>query len=177
MSVLNYTIRVPNFGLILFYLIFIIAIPFIFLIRKYVNGLLYYGLLILGLANIFTQTGHPYIFQNLYREKKENVISWYSTNLLNLIALINIIIILYIKTINQDEEKFPLISLILIIVNTFLLSTKGIKIVMQKADIAVESRKYNLHKFIFGFIALIVIMIFNYFILKASKLIEFTNIY
>ena len=65
---LNICLKLPNVGLVTFYLVFVLLLPmFIINFSEQGSGFLkYYFPMLVAFANLLTLSGSPYIFQNLY---------------------------------------------------------------------------------------------------------------
>ena len=76
-------------GLISWYAIFIFIIPFLIIRSKSFNVLKYYLPIIDLLANIFSVSGkeNKQVFKDVYSLSPNNIISFISTNFINLLAL------------------------------------------------------------------------------------------
>ena len=180
MSLLNICLKLPNLGLITYHVVFVIIIPFILISLNQVDALKYYWPIIVALAVTFTQTGKPFIFQNLYNSQPKNLVSFISTNLINLVAVMGIIwqaTNYYSST--QNLEKTILIGLILFAI-TFPLAREGTEFVIRKGDEFMKNRIntakiYNSHKFIFGFFYIILLLGIQLVLLNLTKKIEVSS--
>ena len=86
----NTNIEVHHYiGLISWYLIFIVIIPFLIIHSKSFNELKYYLPIIDLIANIFSVSGkkNKQVFKDVYSLSPNNIVSFISTNFINLLAL------------------------------------------------------------------------------------------
>lgn len=171
MNYLNICLKLPNIGLVTFYLIFILLIPMVIINFSAINNLQYYFPILVAFANVLTLSGSPYIFQNLYSLNPKNIVSTMSTWIINLIALSGIIwqTLEYSKyelRVNRDPNISILYGLVLMGI-TFVVSTIGIKALLDQVDkwqnknkkqVKGEQINNNWNKFIFGAIAIIMIV-------------------
>ena len=171
MNYLNICLKLPNIGLVTFYLIFVLLIPMLIINLSAINNLQYYFPILVAFANVLTIAGSPYIFQNLYKINPKNIISSVSTWVINIIALSGIIwqILEYSKyelRVNKDPYISILYGLVLMGI-TFIVSTIGIKALLDQVDkwqnknkniIAGEQKNNNWNKFMYGAIAIIMII-------------------
>jgi len=189
---LDLIVRIPNFGLIIFYIIFIILIPLLIYYSKpiFINNVLpFYSIIILGLASILTSSGHPYIFQNLYPIKITNSLSWISKNFISLMSICGILLGTkedYLNKIKQykgqassnlnsqiikgNSKMYTFFKTFLLIITSLFFLPNAVNIVIDRIDILMEKKKrefsFNIHKFFAGLLVLILVFIVNYFILK-----------
>jgi len=168
---LDSLIRIPNFGLIIFYLTFIILLPILFYnYNIFLRDILpIYTVILLGLSATLTASGYPYIFQNLYPNEPKNNLGWISKNIISLFCIMGIL--LSIENFNSYKSKiYILLKILLMILTSIICLPKIINIVIDKMDILMETKKrefkFNIHKFFAGLIVLILVVIVNYFILK-----------
>ena len=91
MSFLNICLRIPNLDTIIFYIIFVIAIPAAFLANNDFNSLQYYLPALIMLAVTLTESGKPYLFKNLYPQEITNFSGFLSRNFINGLALVGLL--------------------------------------------------------------------------------------
>ena len=160
MNFLNLCLQLPNLGLIVYYVLFVIIIPFILISYQQRGTLKYYWPILVGLANVLTITGKPHIFNNLYVLQPENLASLVSTNIINMIAIMGIIwqcINIFNK--HESNNKAILAGIVMFFC-AFILSRDGIKVVMDRGDQIVEDQQMNKgYKLIVGFCTLMFIII------------------
>ena len=166
---LNICLKLPNIGLVTFYLVFVLLIPMLIFNFGEVSFLKYYLPILVAFANTLTLSGSPYIFQNLYSLQPKNMISSLSTLTINIIALSGIIwqITEYSKyeySVNKDPIITMFYGLVLMGI-TFLISTKGLKLYLEqidkwsnRADSRNKESRTNWHRLFFGLIFIILII-------------------
>jgi len=173
MNLLSICLKIPNLGLISFHIIFVIILPYLFLSFKQNDTLKFYWPVLIAIATIFTEVGKPFIFQNLYETVPKTLISFISSNIINLVAIMGIIwqSVTY-HTATQHLEKTLIMGMILFLI-TFPLARSGTTFVIKKWDNLVKNTnmntKYNQHKFIIGFVYLIFLVSIQ------MVLLNFTN--
>ena len=174
MNFLKVCLKLPNLGLLAFHIIFVIIMPYIFLAYDQINILQFYWPLLISLATIFTETGKPFIFNNLYSSNPKNFIEFVSSNIINVVAVMGIIWqSLNYYTSSQHKEKSIIISAILFLV-TFPLAREGTVFIIRKWDKFIRNRtdmnvKYNYHKFIIGFIYMIFLISIQVILLNLTS--------
>ena len=66
MNLLNLCLRIPNLGILLFFLIFIVIIPYILILNNSIIVLKFYLPMLVAFANLLTIAGKKEIFEDLY---------------------------------------------------------------------------------------------------------------
>lgn len=169
---LNVCLKLPNVGLVSFYLTFVVLLPMIIVTFTSQFGFLkYYLPILIAFANTLTLAGTPYIFQNLYVLNPKNFISWVSKNTINLIAVIGIFwqVLEYsqFETIKSTMPIYSIIYGLILIIITFVVSTSGLKLFLDQIDKWSDrknKRTYknqqndNWYKLAFGLIFIILII-------------------
>ena len=166
MNLLNICLKLPNIGLITFYLVFVFLIP---LSISYVGNyaiMKYYLPLLVALANLFTLVGSPHIFENLYQVYPNNSISIASTTILNCITIAGI----FWQTVEysglqKKGSKYAIIFGLILYFITFPLATHGLKSVVEQTDEIAKYKnretgeyKHNWHRLIFGLLYIIILL-------------------
>ena len=124
-----------NSGLIMYYLVFILIIPFILSTYGINTGMLpFYLPLMVVLANVLTLSGIP-AFQDLYKMKPDTKLSLISTHIINLVALIGVMwqSINQVTLYNNNVGAAAAYAVILFLV-TFPLARGGLKFILRHAD-------------------------------------------
>uniref|UniRef100_A0A6C0HM32 Uncharacterized protein n=1 Tax=viral metagenome TaxID=1070528 RepID=A0A6C0HM32_9ZZZZ len=91
MSFVNICLSIPNLDTIIFYLIFVIAIPATLFSSSDFETLKYYLPALVMLAVTLTESGKPNLFTNLYPQQITNFSSFLSRNIINGLALIGLL--------------------------------------------------------------------------------------
>ena len=80
MNLLNLCLRIPNLGILLYYLFFIVLNPYILIANSSMEILKYYMPLMVAFAHMLTLSGHKKLFGNLYEMEPKNFVSFVSSN-------------------------------------------------------------------------------------------------
>lgn len=91
MSFINLCLSIPNLDTIIFYLIFVIAIPLYLFSNSDFESLKYYLPALVMLAVTLTESGKPDMFTNLYPLEINNFSGFLSTNIINGLALVGLL--------------------------------------------------------------------------------------
>ena len=155
-------------GFISWYFIFIFLIPY-FIKVKYNFGHLKYYLPVLDLiANIFSvaSTRKIQIFKDLYSLSPNNVISFLSTNFINLLALIGVTWNGIDIAMKRKSIKIGIMVTVFMYVITYLLPTQGIPYIVHNLQKKIDKYfniDYNVDKIdIFGYLAGIIFIVILY---------------
>ena len=91
MNLLNLCLRIPNLGILIYYLFFIVLIPYILISNHSMAILKYYMPIMVAFAHMLSLSGHKKLFGNLYELQPTNFVAFLSTNFINLFALFGIL--------------------------------------------------------------------------------------
>ena len=80
MDLLNLCMKIPNLGILIFYLIFVIIIPYMLMASNSNDILKYYMPLLIAFANLLTLSGDKRVFGNLYQLQPDNFVAFISTD-------------------------------------------------------------------------------------------------
>jgi len=176
MNLIDYCVKIRNLDTLLFYVVILILL--------YVNKVQQSDIIknsiamqikafifivvilnILSVANVFTLSGYPHLFQNVYPQKPNNFIGWISKNIINILSLVFIFIcsisIFYIK-----KQLVPaLLFSVLIIITQFMLLTDGLRFLLLKIKNH-DKEKFNFKRFSVGLMLIIIISILEFFVFQ-----------
>ena len=118
MNLVNLCLRIPNLGILIFFLIFIVIIPYLLVLNKSIIVLKFYLPMLVAFANLLSRSGNKQIFENLYDLQPNNFVSFLSSNFINLFALFGILwqCLEYSKTRNGTVTKAVIYGTILFII-------------------------------------------------------------
>ena len=111
---------------ILWYIIFLGVIPLLITMIWSFDGLRYYIPFVDMIANTFASVGEDNLFRSLYSETPDDIFTYLSTNLLNLIALTGISWNSLTKAFKFKSIKIGIITAITMYIVTYLLPQRGI---------------------------------------------------
>lgn len=178
----NYTTNSDSYlyhhiGTILWYTVFIGIIPYLIVRFKGFDNLKYYLPVLDLIANIFSVSGpkNIQIFKDLYSLSPNNMISFISTNFINLLALTGVSWNgIYIAQKKKSIIQGVIVTIVMYIV-TYLIPTQGIpfmvnylqKKIDNKLGINYDKNKVDIIGYLGGFIFLIAIYSLETFIIKS----------
>jgi hypothetical protein len=163
-------------GLISWYAIFIFIIPFLIIRSKSFNVLKYYLPIIDLLANIFSVSGkeNKQVFKDVYSLSPNNIISFISTNFINLLALTGVAWNGVDVAIKRNSMLDGVLVMIIMYAVTYLIPTQGIpfavNFLQEKIDKALykkyDENKIDIYGYLGGIIVIIVLYTLEYNLIK-----------
>ena len=163
MNLLNLCLKIPNLGILLYYLIFVVIIPYVLIANSSLEILKFYMPMMVALAHLLTRAGHKKVFGNLYDLKPKNYISFISSNFINLFALFGILWQCVEHSKNTNDVSSSVIYGIVLFIIAIPFSRVGLKFVLDNADLYLKEKtdikyKYNWHLVVFGLLYIIFIL-------------------
>ena len=164
MNLLNLCLRIPNLGILLYFLFFIVLIPYILIANSNLQILKYYMPLMVAFAHMLSLSGHSKLFGNLYDLQPKNFVSFVSTNFINLFALFGILwqVISYAQADSTNIPRAVVYGIILFII-AFPMARQGMKFVRNNVDFYLRKKtemtfEYNWHLLTFGLVYIIFLL-------------------
>lgn len=164
MNLLNLCLRIPNLGILLYYLFFVVLIPYILVANSSMQILKYYMPMMVAFAHMLSLSGHKKLFGNLYDMKPKNFVSFVSTNFINLFALFGILwqCITYAQSDSSSLPRAIVYGIILFVI-VFPMARQGMKFVLDNVDLYLREKtemtfEYNWHLLVFGLIYIIFLL-------------------
>ena len=138
----NKSVKKHLVALLLWYCIFIIIIPLV--LRTEYNLMVYIPILDL-IANVFSSSGRPgnRLFQYVYKLSPDSLISFLSTNFINLIALTGVAMV-GTKYVLKTGNRWGGITIMLIMFSiTYLLPTQGLHWIVDTIEKKIDDFRFN----------------------------------
>lgn len=164
MNLLNLCLRIPNLGILLYFLFFIVLIPYILIANSSLQILKYYMPMMVAFAHMLSLSGHKKLFGNLYDLQPKNFVSFVSTNFINLFALFGILwqVITYAQADDSSISRAVVYGIILFII-AFPMARQGMAFVLQNVDYYLRKKtemtfEYNWHLLVFGLIYIVFLL-------------------
>lgn len=164
MDLLNLCMRIPNLGILIFYLIFVIIIPYMLIASNSNDILKYYMPLLIAFANLLTLSGDKRVFGNLYQLQPDNFVAFISTNFINLFALFGILwqCLEHSKKYNIDITLSVIYGAVLFII-AFPMARQGMAFILTHVDKYMRKTtdlkyNYNWHLITFGLLYIIFLL-------------------
>ena len=163
-------------GLISWYAIFIFIIPFLIIRSKSFNVLKYYLPIIDLIANIFSVSGkeNKQVFKDVYSLSPNNIVSFISTNFINLLALTGVAWNGVDVAIKRKSMLDGVLVMVIMYTVTYLIPTQGIpfavNFLQEKIDTALykkyDENKIDIYGYLGGIIVIIVLYTLEYNLIK-----------
>ena len=164
MNLLNLCLRIPNLGILLYFLFFIVLIPYILIANSSLQILKYYMPMMVAFAHMLSLSGHKKLFGNLYDLQPKNFVSFVSTNFINLFALFGILwqVITYAQADDSSIARAVVYGIILFII-AFPMARQGMSFVLKNVDYYLRKKtemtfEYNWHLLVFGLIYIVFLL-------------------
>lgn len=164
MDLLSLCLRIPNLGILIFYLIFIIIIPYVLMASKSNDMLKYYMPLLVAFANLLTLVGNKQVFGNLYQLQPNNFVAFISSNFINLFALFGILwqCIDHSRKYDLDVTRSVIYGTILFVI-AFPMARQGMVFILNNVDKYLKDTtelnyKYNWHLMTFGLLYIVFLL-------------------
>ena len=162
MNLVSLCLKIPNLGILLFYLIFIVIIPYLLIMNRSLVVLKFYLPMLVAFANLLSQVGNEKIFKNLYALRPDNFVCFLSSNFINLFALFGIL-----WQCIEFSRKYELTNSVIYGILLFILALPfaraGLKFVLDNIDTYLRGKtsveyKHNWHLIVFGLLYIIFIL-------------------
>jgi len=159
-------LTLPNIGLFVFYLIFILLVPLILIAINKSNLITIYLPLLVPIAIVISESGGRKVRQ-LYplKTNETKLIGKVSKLLLNFMAICGIMWMAVSNGINKNSLVYGVLSGIVLIGVVFLISPEFIPIVIREGDKYLEKKdakmKHNIHKYGIGLLFIIILYVFD----------------
>ena len=162
MDLISLCLKIPNLGILIFYLIFIVIIPYVLIYNQNISVLKYYMILMVAFAHLLTHISDKNLFGNLYQLHPREFVPFISANFINVFALFGILW----QSI-EFSRKYNLTNSVIYGILLFILALPfaraGLKFVLDHIDIYLKEKtdieyKYNWHLLVFGLFYIIFIL-------------------
>ena len=164
MDLLSLCLRIPNLGILIFYLIFVIIIPYVLMASNSNDMLKYYMPLLVAFANLLTLAGDKRVFGNLYQLQPNNFVAFISTNFINLFALFGILwqCLEHSRIYNIDITRSVIYGTILFVI-AFPMARQGMVFILTHVDKYLRETtelkyNYNWHLMTFGLLYIVFLL-------------------
>ena len=170
-SFINLCLRIPNLGAILFYLIFLIAVPIYIYSSGSTDLLKYYMPFTVMLAITLTESGKPNFFKTLYPMPSRSMGGFLSSNIINLFALVGILIQCIGIALYYNNLQVGVFIGAIAFAITFPIARTVLPFFIREGDLALRENtvfRYpgNWHKYFIGFAFIIALLGLEYVLIN-----------
>ena len=162
MDLVNLCLKIPNLGILIYYLIFIVIIPYVLIYSQNIGILKYYMTMMVAFAHLLTRVGDPKLFGSLYQLNPKEFVPFISTNFINIFTLFGIL-----WQCIEFSRKYSLSNSVIYGILLFILALPfaraGLKFVLDNIDKYLRGKteveyKHNWHLIVFGLLYIIFIL-------------------
>lgn len=162
MDLVNLCLKIPNLGILLYYLIFIVILPYILIYSNKIHLLKMYMPLMVAFAHLLKRIGDPALFENLYQLNPTEFVPFLSSNFINVFALFGIL-----WQCIEFSRKYNLTNSVIYGILVFMIALPfarvGLKFVLDQVDKYLKEKtdidyKYNWHLIVVGLLYIIFIL-------------------
>ena len=176
MGFISFCLKVPNLDNILFYLIFVILIPYYFLMLDDIESLKFYLPALVMIAVTLTESGKPDIFKDLYPTNCHTSLGGFiSKTIINLLASLGLLFTAIKISLITNNIWVGVMTGLVSFAITFPLAQTVLPFFIEQGDKALKSLvKDDVHftghwdKYIIGAFYIILLMGLQYFIMMAT---------
>jgi len=167
-------LRIPNLGTILFFLMFVIGIPAYLVNTGDSDSLKYYLPFLVMLSVTLTESGKPYMFNNLYPSDPIDLSGFLSSNIINALAAFGLLFQCITLAIQYKSVELGIAVGVITFGITFPIATQVLPYFIEEGDRIVTTFNEragvvytgNLHKYLIGFTFIIILLIIEYVLLS-----------
>jgi hypothetical protein len=168
---LQMCLQVPNLGSLVFFIIFVLAIPGFLISSGQYSVFNYYFPLLTMLASVLTESGKPRYFQELYPAVPDSLSGFLSKNIINLLAITAIFISVISMSMESNNLILGLAAGLLSVTLIFPIAGTVIPFFIRQFDYLLKDNtkfKYpgNWHKYFVGFVFIILFMIIQNLLMR-----------
>jgi len=162
MNLVNLCLKIPNLGILIYYLIFIVIIPYVLIYSQNIGILKYYMTMMVAFAHLLTRVGNKNLFGSLYQLNPSEFVPFISTNFINIFTLFGIL-----WQCIEFSRKYSLSNSVIYGILLFILALPfaraGLKFVLDNIDKYLKGKtdveyKHNWHLIVFGLLYIIFIL-------------------
>lgn len=175
-SYLQISLRLPNLGTLLFFLIFVLGIPAVLIQMNAIQAFKFYFPAVVMLASTLTVSGEPRYFQNLYPQEVETTGAFFSKNIINLLAIMGILVNCLVVGMTTGNLVLGLVTGVLAFMLTFPVANQFLPFIIRQTDrllkdMTVTGTRFpgNWHKYFTGIVFIFFFMAFELVVLRLLK--------
>ena len=175
MGFINLCLKVPNLDNIIFYLVFVILIPYYFLMTEDIDSLKFYLPALVMIAVTLTAAGKPDLFRDLYpSECDTNLPGFLSKNTINMLAVTGILFTTIKLSVATSNVWIGVVSGLVCLAITFPLAQVVLPFFIEQGDKAIRAITRadvyigNWDKYMIGAFYILLLMGLQYFAMMAT---------
>ena len=91
MDLVTLCLKIPNLGILLYYLIFVVIVPYILIYANKLSVLKFYMPIMVAFAHLLTKVGSSEMFSSFYQLNPVEFVPFLSSNFINVFSLFGIL--------------------------------------------------------------------------------------
>jgi hypothetical protein len=181
---LQLCLEVPNLGTLLFFLIFVLAVPGLIIGTDNYEFFKYYFPFVVMSAAALTEAGAPRYFDTLYPAQPNTLSAFLSKNFINMLAIVAIMISAISASMTNGNLIIGLVSAVIAFMITFPVAGTVIPFLIRQSDRIIKDAVRdgfrfpgNWHKYFIGLVFIVLFMILQLVLTRLlTKMIISTNL-
>lgn len=168
---LQMCLQVPNLGTLLFFVIFVLAVPGYLVYGEQYDMFKFYFPLLVMFAGVLTESGKPRYFQELYPTAPNTLSGFLSKNFIDLMAITAILIATISASMETNNLAMGLVTGLISLTLTFPVASTIIPFFIRQFDYLLKDNTTfqfpgNWHKYFTGFVFIVLFMILQSLLLR-----------
>ncbi len=152
---MNICLRMPNIDTIVFYIIFVILVPYLLIATGSAASLQYYLPALVMMSVTLTEAGAPKLFSNLYQDNPTTMSGWLSKNFINLLAIVGLMSAVIMMAMDTGNFGQTLAAGVIAFTITFPIAQSILPYFIRQGDLVLRKNTTfrfpgNWHKYFFG---------------------------
>ena len=168
---LQMCLQVPNLGTLLFFVLFVLAVPGYLVYGEQYDMFKFYFPLLVMFAGVLTESGKPRYFQELYPATPNTLSGFLSKNFIDLMAVTAILIATISASMETNNLAMGLVTGLISLTLTFPVASTIIPFFIRQFDYLLKDNTTftfpgNWHKYFTGFVFIVLFMIVQSLLLR-----------
>lgn len=168
---LQMCLQVPNLGTLLFFVLFVLAVPGYLVYGEQYDMFKFYFPLLVMFAGVLTESGKPRYFQELYPAAPNTLSGFLSKNFIDLMAITAILIATISASMETNNLAMGLVTGLISLTLTFPVASTIIPFFIRQFDYLLKDNTTftfpgNWHKYFTGFVFIVLFMIVQSLLLR-----------
>ena len=177
MGFINLCLRFPNLDTMIFFLVFVLGVPYYLIANNDYETLKFYLPTLVMVAVTLTEAGAPNFFRNLYPLDNKTLSGFVSRNLINLLAMGGLLLQALVLTHATGNVLLGLVTGLITIAITFPVAQEILPVFIREGDKWFRSLQIggkplhypgNWHKYFLGLVFVVFLVLLEYLLLTVA---------
>ena len=177
MGFINLCLRFPNLDTMIFFLVFVVGVPYYLISKNDYDSLKFYLPTLVMVAVTLTEAGSPNFFQNLYPLDNKTFSGFVSRNLINLLAMGGLLLQALVLTRVTGNVMLGLVTGLITVAITFPVAQEVLPVFIREGDKWFRSLQIggrpihypgNWHKYFLGLVFTVFLVLLEYLLLTVA---------